>query len=37
MQISKYSDMSQDFIITLIETWDTTDIYPPEEGMMDPA
>jgi hypothetical protein len=37
MQISKYSDMSQEFLITLIETWDTTGIYPPEDGILDPA
>jgi hypothetical protein len=35
MQISQFSDISQDFIITLMETWDTSSIYPPRPGVMD--
>jgi hypothetical protein len=33
-QISQYADMSQDFIITLIETWEIDDFYPPEPDLM---
>jgi hypothetical protein len=37
LQMSQYSEMSQDFIITLIETWDTTPIYPPPPEAMNSA
>jgi hypothetical protein len=37
MQMSQYSEMSQEFIITLITNWDVSDTYPPADGLMDPV
>jgi hypothetical protein len=36
MQMSEYAKISQDFVVSLIEGWDTTGMYPPNPELMSP-
>jgi hypothetical protein len=36
-QMQEYSEMSQEFLVSLITSWDTSDLSPPQDGIMVPA